>query len=280
MYLRAFVRQRLGLLGVAIVMLFTLIALMAPLLAPYHPFEMHMRDRFLAPTERYLFGTDEFGRDILSRVIHGSRISMGVALGTMLLAASIGIPTGLAAGYFGGITDTLTMRLWDCIFAFPAILLGVAIVAILGPGSTNVMLAVTIINIPIFSRITRACMLVEKTKTYVEGAMSVGGGPARIMFRHIFPNCLPPILVQATVSAAYAILLEAALSFLGLGAQPPEPSWGTMLNFGRTYLNRAPWYGIFPGLAITTLVLGLHFFADALRDALDPMHLRAMRERE
>jgi peptide/nickel transport system permease protein len=241
---------------------------------------MHMRDRFLAPTERYPFGTDEFGRDILSRVIHGSRISMGVALGTMILAASIGIPTGLAAGYFGGITDALTMRLWDCIFAFPAILLGVAIVAILGPGSTNVMLAVTIINIPIFSRITRASTLVEKSRTYVEAATSVGGGAARIMFRHIFPNCLPPILVQATVSAAYAILLEAALSFLGLGAQPPEPSWGTMLNFGRTYLNRAPWYGIFPGLAITMLVLGLHFFADALRDALDPMHLRTMRERE
>lgn len=280
MYLRPFTRHRLGLLGVAIVVLFSLIALAAPFLAPYHPFEMHMQDRFLSPSGRYLFGTDEFGRDILSRVIHGSRISMEVALGTMILAASIGIPTGLAAGYFGGITDTLTMRLWDCIFAFPAILLGVATVAILGPGSTNVMLAVTIINIPIFSRITRASMLVEKSQIYVEAAMSVGGGSARIMFRHIFPNCFPPILVQATVSAAYAILLEAALSFLGLGAQPPEPSWGTMLNFGRTYLNRAPWYGIFPGLAITTLVLGLHFFADALRDVLDPMHLRTMRGTE
>lgn len=280
MYLCAFARLRLGLLGVAIVVLFALIALVAQFLAPYHPFEMHMQDRFLAPTGRYLFGTDEFGRDILSRVIYGSRISMGVALGTMVLAASIGIPTGLAAGYFGGITDTLTMRLWDCIFAFPAILLGVATVAILGPGSTNVMLAVTIINIPIFSRITRASMLVEKSQLYVEAAMSLGGGATRIIFRHIFPNCVPPILVQATVSAAYAILLEAALGFLGLGAQPPEPSWGTMLNFGRTYLNRAPWYGIFPGLAITTLVLGFHFFADALRDVLDPMQLRTMRGTE
>ncbi len=274
---RGFAKHRVGLLGAAIVGLFGLIAMLAPLLAPYHPFEMHLRDRFLAPTGRYPFGTDEFGRDILSRVIFGSRISIGVALGTMIVAASIGVPTGLAAGYFGGLTDTLTMRMWDCIFAFPAILLGVATVAVLGPGSTNVMVAVTIINVPIFSRITRASMLVERVKTYVEAAMSLGGGPARIMFRNIFPNCLPPILVQATVSAAYAILLEAALSFLGLGAQPPEPSWGTMLNFGRTYLNRAPWYGIFPGLAITALVLGLHFFADALRDALDPTHLRTMR---
>jgi peptide/nickel transport system permease protein len=277
MTLGGLARDRLGLVGAAIVGLCALIALAAPLLAPYHPFELHMGDRFLPPTGRYLFGTDEFGRDILSRVIYGSRISMGVALGTMVLAASIGVPTGLAAGYLGGIADTLTMRLWDCIFAFPAILLGVATVAVLGPGSTNVMLAVTIINIPIFSRITRASTLVEKGKTYVEAAMSLGGGPGRIMFRCIFPNCLPPILVQATVSAAYAILLEAALSFLGLGAQPPEPSWGTMLNFGRTYLNRAPWYGIFPGLAITALVLGLHFFADALRAALDPTHLRTMR---
>jgi ABC-type dipeptide/oligopeptide/nickel transport system permease subunit len=139
------------------------------------------------------------------------------------------------------------------------------------------MLAVTIINVPIFARIARASMLAEKAKSYVEAALSLGGGPGRIMFLTILPNCVPPILVQVTVSAGYAILLEAALSFLGLGAQPPEPSWGTMLNFGRTYLNRAPWYGIFPGLAISLLVLGLHFFADALRDALDPTHPLAAR---
>jgi peptide/nickel transport system permease protein len=268
--LRRALRAPLGLLGAALVGAFCLLAAAAPLVAPYPPLEMHMGDRFQAPSAAYLFGTDEFGRDILSRVVHGARISIGVGLLTAALAALVGVPGGLAAGYQGGMTDTVIMRLCDCIFAFPAILLGLAIVAILGPGPFAVTLAVTCINVPIFARIARASMLAERGKTYVEAAQSLGSRPVRIMFHAILPNCAPPILVQATVSAGYAILLEAALSFLGLGSQPPEPSWGTMLNFGRTYLNRAPWYGIFPGLAISLLVLGLHFFADALRDAWDP----------
>lgn len=263
-------RTPLGALGAALTLGFGVLAMAAPLLAPYPPLEMHMADRFQPPGPRYLLGTDEFGRDILSRVIYGTRISIGVALVTAALAGLVGVPAGVTAGYRGGLADTLIMRLCDCIFAFPAILLGLAVVAILGPGPVAVTLAVTCINVPIFARIARASVLAERGKAYVEAALSLGSGAGRIMFRTILPNALPPLLVQATVSAAYAILLEAALSFLGLGSQPPEPSWGTMLNFGRTYLNRAPWYGVFPGLAISLLVLGLHFFADALRDALDP----------
>jgi peptide/nickel transport system permease protein len=275
--LRSLARARLGLAGAAVVLLFGVIALGAPALAPFGPAELHLQDRFRPPSGAYWFGTDEFGRDILSRVIYGTRISLGVGLGTMVLAALFGVPIGLGAGYLGGLADTAAMRLADCIFSFPAILLGLTIAAILGPGSTQVMLAVTIISIPVFARLTRASVLTEKAKPYVEAARGLGAGTGRIMFLTIFPNCVPPLLVQATVSAAYAILLEAGLSFLGLGAQPPEPSLGTMLNFGRTYLNRAPWYGIFPGLVITTAVLALHFLADALRDALDPAQLRSMR---
>ena len=271
--LRSLARERLGLAGAAVVGLFALIALTAPWLAPYGPAELHLQDRFRPPAGQYPFGTDEFGRDILSRVMYGTRISLGIGLGTMVLAALIGVPIGLGAGYLGGFADAAAMRLADCIFSFPAVLLGLTIAAVLGPGSTQVMLAVTVISIPFFARLTRASVLGEKAKPYVEAARGLGAGVWRIMFLGIFPNCVPPLLVQATVSAAYAVLLEAGLSFLGLGAQPPEPSLGTMLNFGRTYLNRAPWYGIFPGLVITALVLGLHFLADALRDALDPTHL-------
>jgi len=268
--LRWLPRRRLTRAGVLTVGLFCAVALAAPLVAPFSPFEMHMGERFQAPGATYWLGTDEFGRDILSRIVYGARISIGVGLLTALLAAVVGVPAGLFAGYAGGLADTVIMRGCDCIFAFPAILLGLTTVAILGPGPLAVTIAVTCINIPIFARIARASMLAERGKAYVEAARSLGGGPGRIVFRAILPNCVPPVLVQVTVSAAYAILLEAALSFLGLGSQPPEPSWGTMLNFGRTYLNRAPWYGFFPGLAISLLVIGLHFCADALRDALDP----------
>ncbi len=267
----------LGLAGGVLVLLLGLVALAAPLLAPYPPFEMHMQDRFQPPSTRYLFGTDEFGRDLLSRVIYGARISLAVGLGTMALAGLVGIPLGLCAGYVGGVLDTLVMRLCDCVFAFPAILVGVTTTAVLRPGSMPVMLAITIISIPVFARLARASVLTERAKLYVEAARSLGAAPGRIMVLAVLPNCLPSLLVQATVSAAFAMLLEAGLSFLGLGAQPPEPSLGTMLNVARTYLNRAPWYGVFPGLVITALVLGLQFLADALRDAADPTHARARR---
>ena len=267
----------LGLAGGVLVLLVGLVALAAPLLAPYPPFEMHMQDRFQPPSTKYLFGTDEFGRDLLSRVIYGARISLAVGLGTMALAGLVGIPIGLCAGYVGGVLDTLVMRLCDCVFAFPAILVGVTITAVLRPGSMPVMLAITIISIPVFARLARASVLTERAKHYVEAARSLGAAPGRIMVLAVLPNCLPPLLVQATVSAAFAMLLEAGLSFLGLGAQPPEPSLGMMLNVARTYLNRAPWYGVFPGLVITALVLGLQFLADALRDAADPTQARARR---
>ena len=188
----------------------------------------------------------------------------------MLVATAIGVPLGLVAGYFGGRVDTLIMRLLDCLLAFPAILLAMAIVGVLGPSSLNAMIAVAIVSIPAFSRLTRGSTLSQREKEYVEAARALDAGNAYIMFRTILPNCFAPIIVQMTVAAAYAVLLEAGLSFLGLGTKPPEASWGSMLNTGRAYLHRAPWYGIFPGLAITILVLALNFVADVLQQALDP----------
>ncbi|MCL4459220.1 MAG: ABC transporter permease [Chloroflexi bacterium] len=249
-------------------------AILAPLLVPYNPLELHMAERLQSPSAKYLLGTDEFGRDILSRIIYGIRISLGVAVSAVVIAVSVGVPTGLISGYFGGMVDAVIMRLWDFLLAFPIILLGLTIMAILGPSSSNVALAVAIVNIPIFSRVSRASTLAERGKLYVQAAQVIGASSNHIMFKHILPNATPPLLVQVTVSTAQAILLEAAFSFLGLGAQPPEPSLGTMLQYARIHLNANPWYGIFPGVAITTLILGLSFLADSLRDALDPTLLR------
>jgi len=268
--LRMVLRNPLGTVGLLIILGLTAVALAAPLLAPANPLAMNKPDQFSPPSSQYLFGSDEFGRDILSRVIYGARISLGAGAAAVLVATAIGVPLGLFAGYFGGRVDTLIMRLLDCLLAFPAILLAMAIVGVLGPSSLNAMIAVAIVSIPAFSRLTRGSTLSQREKEYVEAARALDAGNAYIMFRTILPNCFAPIIVQMTVAAAYAVLLEAGLSFLGLGTKPPEASWGSMLNTGRAYLHRAPWYGIFPGLAITILVLALNFVADVLQQALDP----------
>lgn len=257
-------------MGLAIIILMLLMAATAPLISPYDPRSIHKGEQFLPPQPQYLFGTDDLGRDVLSRTIFASRISLLAGAFAASCAMMIGVPLGLIAGYFGGSVDSILMRLMDTLLAFPAILLAMAIVAMLGVSSTNAMIAVAIVGVPSFARIARASMLSHKEMDYVMAARSIGASDARIIFRSIFPNAIPPVLVQIAVSVAVAILIEAALSFLGLGTQPPDPSWGSMLNISRGFLRQAWWYGFFPGLFLTILILGLNSFSEALRDALDP----------
>lgn len=267
---RSLFHHRAGMVGLVITVSLIVIALVAPLLAPYDPLEMYADDSLHPPSAAFLLGTDEFGRDILSRILIGSRISLAVGFVSIALAAVVGTTTGLIAGYVGGRVDNLTMRCFDVLLAFPAILLAIVIMAILGPSSFNAMLAVAIVNVPAFARLTRANVLGEKHKEYVVADQALGARTERIIFLTILPNTLATVLVQITIAIASAVLLESALSFLGLGTPLPAPSWGSMLSAGRGYLQEAPWYGIFPGLAITTLVIGLYLLGDGLRDALDP----------
>lgn len=274
---RALLRHRSGLTGLILTLFLVLVAVLAPYLAPYGELEMHPEDRFHPPSATYWFGTDEFGRDIFSRILMGSRISVGVAFISISIATVVGVVVGLVAGYAEGWFDAAVMRFFDFLLAFPAILLAIVILAVMGPGALNATLAVAIVNVPAFARLTRANVLAEKGKEYVEAARAIGAKPARIVFRTILPNTVSTILVQITVSMASAVLLESALSFLGLGTPLPRASWGTMLSIGRGYLPLAPWYGIFPGLAITALVMGFYLLGDGLRDALDPRRQKLRR---
>jgi peptide/nickel transport system permease protein len=274
--LRRVARGPSGALGLAVMVLLLLTAAFAPLVAPYDPLAQNPGAELSVPSARFWVGTDEFGRDLFSRIVYGSRISLFVGVLAVVIGSLVGVSSGLAAGYSGGWLDACIMRVWDTLLAFPAILLGIAVAAVLGPGVTNAAIALAIISIPQFSRITRASVLGEKQKEYVQAARCIGVGDAKIALRHIFPNTVSPLLVQLSLAMAYAVLLEAGLSFLGLGTQPPDPSWGSMLNTSRAYLRQAPWYAIFPGIALSILLLGLNFLSDALRDALDPKltHLR------
>jgi ABC-type dipeptide/oligopeptide/nickel transport system permease subunit len=267
-------KDRKGIIGAAITFVLLLVAVAAPWLAPYPPLEMYKGQELQPPSAQYWFGTDEFGRDNFSRIIYGSRISIAVGAAAVFLAGLVGVSTGLAAGYLGGRVDSIIMRAWDGLLAFPGVFLAIGVVAVLGPGPVNATLAVAIINVPIFARLARASTLSEKEKEYVEAALSMGASPSRVMLRAILPNCLPSILVQMTLGVPQAILVEAALAFLGLGTQPPLPSWGTMLQSARAFMMRSAWYPIFPGAAITLLVLALSLFGDSLRDALDPTQRR------
>lgn len=265
-----FQKHKLALVALALLALLILCALLPAQLAPYDPLQMAMSDRLQGPSPTYLLGTDDLGRDILSRIIYGARISLEVGLIAVGIAALVGISTGLVAGYLGGWIDAILMRVMDVIFAFPAILLAISIMAILGPSTVNVMIAIGIVYIPIFARIVRGATLAIKTLDYVEAARAGGTRPSQILWRHIFPGTLGAITVQVTLSLAYAILAEAALSFLGLGTQPPDPSWGSMLSFGRDWIREAPWFSFFPGLVIFLTVLSLNLVGDGLNDALDP----------
>ncbi len=267
---RRLVRNRSAVAGGAIVLALVVMAVAAPLVAPYDPIAPSLQDRLCAPSRAHWLGTDDLGRDILSRIIFGARISLQVGILAVALALVIGTSLGLVAGYWGGLADNLIMRVMDVMLAFPSVLLAIAIVAIMGPSLGNAMVAIGIVSIPVYARIVRSSTLQVKANEYVEAARALGAGDARIIARHVLPNCMAPLIVQATLGIATAILDAAGLSFLGLGAQPPTPEWGAMLSGGRAFLRTAPWVTAFPGLAIVLLVMGFNLFGDGLRDALDP----------
>jgi peptide/nickel transport system permease protein len=268
--LRTMLGSRTAAFGFILSLCLVLTALLAPWIAPYRPDEIHPIDALMPPSAQYWLGSDDLGRDILSRIIFGARVSLMVGTIAIGIAAMIGVPLGLAAGYLGGKVDGLIMRVMDALLAFPAILLAIALMAVLGPSLENAMIAIGIISVPAFARITRANVLSLREKEFVEAARALGGGAVYQAALVILPNCLSPIIVQASLGVGNAILVEAALSFLGLGVQPPEPSWGSMLAFGRSLLGQAPWYATFPGISIFVTVLGLNFLGDGLREALDP----------
>jgi peptide/nickel transport system permease protein len=260
--------ERTSRAALATLVLLVALAVAAPLVGRYDPLFQDRGARFQPPSLAHLFGTDEFGRDLWSRALHGARVSLATGGAVVLIAGTIGVPLGLLGGYAGGRVDAVIMRFLDFLLAVPAILLAMAVVAVLGPGVVNAVLAVAVVSIPAFARLTRASTLALKEREFVLAARAVGGGPGYLMFRTILPNAASPLLVQATVAAAYAILLEAALSFLGLSTRPPEPSWGSMLNTGRSFLHQAPWYGLFPGILLTAVVLALNGLADGLQRAV------------
>jgi peptide/nickel transport system permease protein len=231
---------------------------------------MDTPNRFQPPSLQHIMGTDQFGRDLFSRILHGARISLSVGVISVGIASVAGTLIGLVSGYYGGIIDLTASRVMDVLFAFPAILLAIAIMAVLGQSLTNVMLAIGVVNIPIFARVVRASAVGVSAGLYVEAARSIGMSSRRIVLRHVFPNCLPALIVQATVAFAWAVIAEAALSFLGLGTRPPTPSWGLILDEGRNVLEYAPWQAIFAGCTIMVAVFSLNVLGDGLRDALDP----------
>lgn len=246
------------------------VALFASILAPYSPIEQHARDRLQEPSATYWLGTDEFGRDILSRLMYGATNSLRVALLSVVVACVLGTALGMIAGYTGGLVDNAVMRVMDLFFAFPAILLALSIVAALGPGANNTIMAISVVYTPIFARVARGPVLSIKAMEFVEAAKSMGARHPRILLRHILPNATAPIIVQISLALSWAMLTEAGLSFLGLGTIPPAPSWGSMLSESRKLLEIAPWMAISPGMAIMLGVLGFNLLGDGLRDALDP----------
>lgn len=257
-------------LGAVIVALVSGSALLAPWLMPFDPAAQELARRLDGPTASHLFGLDELGRDILSRVLLGARVSLLVGVTVVGISASVGTMVGAIAGYVGGALDTIISRLMDVLMAFPGILLAIALVAVLGPSLTNVVLALVVIGWVSYARLVRGQVLRAREFDYVIAARALGAGTPRILVQHVLPTALPALTVQATLGMAGAILSEAALSFLGLGVQPPTPSWGTMINGGRGHLLDAPHLTIFPGIALAIVVLGFNFLGDGLRDALDP----------
>ena len=265
-----FFKSTNAIIGGVIIVLFFLIALLAPLLAPQPPNALSLKDALTPPCREYTLGTDEFGRSILSRIIFGARVSLNIALIASAVALGIGVPLGALAGYYGGWFDSIVQGLVDLTWAFPTILAALAIMFILGTGLHSVMIAVGVVYWAGYARITRGQFLALREEEYVQAARAVGASNLRIIWRHLLPNSLAPLLVQLSLGMGQVILIEASLSFLGLGAQPPTPSWGAMLSNGRAYLLAAPWLTLFPGLAIMLVVLGFNLMGDGLRDALDP----------
>jgi peptide/nickel transport system permease protein len=268
--LRRMARRPLPMFGLVVVVAFVVVAVAAPRLAPYPPARTDFAALRQPPSARYLLGTDEIGRDQLSRVIFGARASLQAGVIGVLIALALGVPLGLVAGYYGGLLDEVIGRLTDAMLAFPFLILAVAMAAALGPSLTNAMIAIGIASAPTFVRLTRAQVMAVRAEDYVQAAVGLGAGDLRVLARHVLPNAFPPILVQATVTIAGAIIAESALSFLGLGVQPPTPSWGGMLNVAKNFLVQAPWMAIWPGLSIFVTVLAFNLVGDGLRDAFDP----------
>src|SRR5438552_151243 len=268
--LRRLVRRRGAMVGLAVVAFFILLAVFAPAVSPYDPLQTSWSAIRKAPSAAHLFGTDEIGRDVLSRVVWGARASLLAGLVSVCISLSLGVPIGLVAGYVGGWVDALISRITDAMLACPFLILAIALAAFLGPSLTNAMIAIGISATPVFIRLTRAQVLSIKVEDYVEAARAIGNSHLRIALRHILPNVVAPLIVQATLAIAAAVIAEASLSFLGLGQQPPAPSWGSMLNTARNYVDQAPWMAVWPGLSIFLLVLSFNLLGDGLRDALDP----------
>lgn len=269
-FFSVFLENKAAVVGGLIILFYIFIAVFAPVLAPYHPHDINLDNKLMPPSMEHWMGTDDKGRDILSRILYGSRLSMGVGFAAVIFGAFFGITLGLIAGYYGKWIDSIIMRCMDVLLAFPGILLALAIVSALGPSLINVTIAVGAFSVPLFARIVRGSTLEVKQLEYIDAIRSLGAKDSTIIFKHILPNILSPIIVQGTLRVATAILSAAGLSFLGLGAQPPSSEWGTMLSSGRDFLFSAPYIAIFPGLAIAFLVLGFNIFGDGLRDAFDP----------
>jgi peptide/nickel transport system permease protein len=267
---KRFLSNRAAVVGGGFMALFLVVAVLAPWVAPHDPIEQDLYNRLTSPSAEHLFGTDDFGRDIFSRVIYGTRISLRIGIVAVLIALVAGTAIGLVAGFYGGAADQVLMRLMDLMLAFPSILLAIGIVAVLGPGLENAMIAIGVVAIPQYARLVRASTLTVRETDYVQALRALGAGDVRILLSAILPNSLAPLIVQATLSLATAILDAAGLSFLGLGAQPPTPEWGAMLSGGRELILSAPWVLTYPGIAIFVTVLAFNLLGDGLRDALDP----------
>ncbi len=258
---------RIGLIGVILIIL---LSLFADKIAPYDITEMFTKNKLASPEGKFIFGTDNFGRDVFSRIIFGARVSLKVGIISVGIAASFGLLFGVIAGYFEGRVDSLIMRFMDILFAFPSILLALFIVSALGPSLSNTMIAIGIVNTPVFTRTVRASVISVKSMEYITSAKSIGLKSVNIILKHIVPNILAPFTVQITLALSGAILTEASLSFLGLGIQPPDPSWGSMLNESRKYMEIAPWLTVFPAIFIICTILSFNILGDSLRDVLDP----------
>lgn len=265
-------RNPRALIGVIVVGLVALLALLAPVVGRYDPTFGDFMVMLTGPSLDHPFGNDNFGRDVLVRVLYGYRVSLVVALGSVLAAVAVGLPLGMLAGYFGNVVDNLIMRPLDLLMAFPPILLAVTLVAVFGTGTDVMILALALIYVPIMARVLRGAVIAVRSEEFVEAAKAIGAGPLRVMLRHVLPNSLGPLVVQASISMGIAILIEAGLSFIGLGTQPPDPSLGSMLAEGRDFMREAWWVVTFPGLAIAVAVLGFNLLGDGLRDALDKGH--------
>jgi peptide/nickel transport system permease protein len=269
---RRLLRRRGAAVGLAAVLFFVLLALLAPLAAPYDPLATSWSAIRKAPSTAHWFGTDEIGRDVLSRVVWGARASLLAGVVSVLISLTIGVPVGLLAGYAGGRTDMLISRVTDAVLACPFLILAIALAAFLGPSLTNAMIAIGVSATPVFIRLTRGQTLAVKAEEFILAARAIGNPPWRIALVHVLPNVAPALIVQATLAIAAAVIAEASLSFLGLGQQPPAPSWGSMLNTAKNYIDNAPWMAVWPGMSIFVLVLSFNLVGDGLRDALDPRH--------